>query len=103
VSDALVVMILLGVGTFLLKAAGPLVIGDRRLPRAVASMVELLPAALLAALAAVSTVAVGSAVTLDARAVGLVVAAVALWRRSPFVVVIIAASAATALFRLLVG
>jgi hypothetical protein len=42
----------------------------------------------------------GQAVVLDARLVGLVVAGLALWRRAPFVVVIVLASAATALVRL---
>ena len=65
------------------------------------SLVDLLPAALLAALAIVSTVGNGSSVVIDARLVGLVVAGVALWRRVPFVAVIVLASAATAIVRAL--
>jgi hypothetical protein len=38
---------------------------------------------------------------IDARLVGLMVAGIALWRRLPFVVVIIVASAATALTRVI--
>ncbi len=98
-SDALVVLILLAGGTYALKAAGPLVLGSRRLPTRIQMLVDLLPAALLASLAIVSTVGDGEAVVLDARLVGLVVAGVALWRRAPFVVVIVVASAATALVR----
>ena len=100
-SDAAVVLIVLAVGTFALKSAAPLVLGERRLPARLASMVELLPAALLAALAAVSTVGVGDSVALDARVVGMIVAGFALWRRAPVVVVIVAASMATAVVRLL--
>lgn len=98
-SDALIVLVVLAAGTYVFKAAGPLVLGDRRLPVRLQSLIDLLPAALLASLAIVSTVGNGPAVTLDARLVGLIVAGVALWRRAPFVVVIIVASAATALVR----
>jgi hypothetical protein len=38
---------------------------------------------------------------IDARLIGLVVAGLALWRRAPFVVVILLASAATAIARLI--
>lgn len=100
-SDATVVLIVMSVGTFALKSAGPLVLGDRSQPLRMRQVVDLLPAALLAALAIVSTVGDGREITLDARLVGLVVAGIALWRRLPFVVVIVLASCATALVRLL--
>jgi branched-subunit amino acid transport protein len=99
VSDATIVLIVMTVGTFALKSAGPLVLGDRALPARVQQIVDLLPAALLAALAIVSTVGDGRAIVVDARLVGVLVAGLALWRRLPFVVVIVAASAATALVR----
>lgn len=98
-SDALVVLIVLATGTFALKAAAPLVIGARQLPGGLRFVIDLLPAALLAALAIVATVGDGKSLTIDARLVGLFVAGLALWRRAPFVVVIILASAATALVR----
>lgn len=98
-SDTLVALILFAAGTYALKAAGPLVLGSRRLPTRIQLLVDLLPAALLASLAIVSTVGDGEAVVLDARLVGLVAAGIALWRRAPFVVVIVVASAATALVR----
>lgn len=98
-TSATVVLLVLAAGTYALKAAGPLVLGDRRLPTRVQVLVDLLPAALLASLAVVSTVADGRAVVFDARAVGMLVAGVALWRRAPFVVVIVLASAATAAVR----
>jgi branched-subunit amino acid transport protein len=101
VNDATVVLIVMTVGTFALKSAGPLVLGDRALPLRVQQGVDLLPAALLAALTVVSTVGDGRAIAIDARLVGLVVAGLALWRRLPFVVVIILASGATALTRLI--
>jgi uncharacterized membrane protein len=98
-SDALIVLVVLAAGTYVLKAAGPLALGNRRLPVRLQSLVDLLPAALLASLAIVSTVGDGPAVTLDARLVGLVFAGVALWRRAPFVIVIVVASTATAAVR----
>ncbi len=100
-SDATIVLIVMSLGTFALKSAGPLVLGDRALPLRVQHVVDLLPAALLAALAIVSTVGDGSEIVIDARLVGLVVAGVALWRRLPFVVVIVLASAATAITRMI--
>lgn len=100
-SDAVVVLVVLASGTYVFKAAGPLVLGERELPARFRQTVDLLPAALLAALVLVSTVGDGSAVVLDARLVGLAFAALALLRRAPFVVVIVVASAATALARLL--
>ena len=100
-SDATVVLIVMTVGTFALKSAGPLVLGDRSLPTGVQRVVDLLPAALLAALAIVSTVGNGQSIEVDARLVGLVTAGLALWKRAPFVVVIVVASAATAITRLL--
>ena len=100
-SDATVVLIVMTIGTFALKSAGPLVLGSRALPARVQRVVDLLPAALLAALAVVSTVGNGQSIEIDARLVGLVVAGLALWRRAPFVVVIVVASAATAFTRLL--
>jgi branched-subunit amino acid transport protein len=102
VSDATVVLLVMTIGTFALKSAGPLVLGERTMPLRVQRLVALLPAALLAALAIVSTVGDGRSVVFDARLVGLIVAGVALWRRAPFVVVILLASGATALARLIV-
>lgn len=99
-SDAAIVLMLLAAGTYVLKAAAPLALGDRELPAPVRSLVDLLPAALLAALALVSSVADGQSIAPDARLVGMAVAALALWKRAPFVVVVVAASAATAVARL---
>ena len=57
------------------------------------------PAALLPALVVVNTFAGDRRLVLDARAVGLAVAALAVWRKAPFVVVVGGAVAATALTR----
>lgn len=61
----------------------------------------LLPVALLAALTAVQTLTTGSGqLTVDARLAGLAAAGVALLLRAPFLVVVGAAVAVTALLRL---
>jgi len=97
---ATVVLVGLGLATYGIKAAAPLALGGRPLPQRVERLAQLLPAALLAALVAVSTVGDDTALAVDARLVGLAAAAVALWRRAPFVVVVLVAAAATALARL---
>lgn len=98
-SDALLTVVLLGAGTYALKAAGPLVLGNRVLPVWLTRISALAPAALLAGLVAVSTFAEDGALVADARIAGLGTAAVALRLRAPFLVVVVAAAAATALVR----
>ena len=84
---------------YLLKLAGHLV-PARLLEHPVAVRVTtLLPVALLAALVVVQTLATGERVAVDARVVGLGVAAVALMLRAPFIVVVLLAAAAAALVR----
>jgi branched-subunit amino acid transport protein len=73
------------------------VLEDRRVQKIAA----LLPVALLAALIVTQTFSQGHRLSLDARAVGLAVAVAAVLRRAPFLVVVCAAAASAALFRLL--
>jgi branched-subunit amino acid transport protein AzlD len=101
-SAATLTLLVLATGTYALKAAGPLLLGgDRQLPASVERLALLLPAPLLAALVVTSTVVTDRAWVVDARLVGMAVAAIALWRRQPFVVVVIAAAAGTGLTRAL--
>jgi len=89
------------VGCYVLKLAGvsvpQRVLADPRVRRIGA----LLPVALLSALVATQTFTTGHDLTVDARAAGLAVAAVAVFARAPFLVVVAAAAAATALVRAL--
>src|SRR3954453_6602914 len=71
---------------------------ERPTPSRVAT---LLTVALLAALVATQTLQPGTGITVDARAPALVVPAVLLVLRAPFIVVVIAAAAVAALLRLL--
>ena len=93
------VIAVLAAGTYALKAAGPLLLGGRRLPRPVERVAGLLPGALLASLVLTQTFADGRSVVLDARAAGLAAAAVALSRRASFLVTVVAAMSAAALAR----
>ncbi len=99
---ATVVLLGLFAVTYLLKAAGPVLLGNRELPAGVQRAAALLPAPLLAALVVTSTVASGTALVVDHRVAGIAAAAVALALRAPFVVVVVVAAAATALARLVV-
>lgn len=84
---------------YLLKLAG-LSVPEKVLanPR-VQRIADLLPVALLAALIGLQTLSSGRSLVLDARLAGLAVAVVAQWRRAPFLVVVAAACATTALVR----
>ena len=88
------------IGVLLLKAVGYLV-PRRAMERPVAARTAgLLTVALLAALVVTQTVQDGRGVALDARLPALVVAALLLALRVPFVVVVIAAAVTAALVRL---
>ena len=94
-------IVTLAAGTFALKASGPFLLGDRQLPAMLNRLAGLLPAALLAALIADSVIAADRRVVLDARLAGLVAAAIAVWAKASFLVIVIAGCAATALARAL--
>jgi MFS superfamily sulfate permease-like transporter len=70
-----------------------------RIP-ALARLASLIPAAVVAAVIVQLTVASGKSLEADARLAGMAVAGVLVWRRAPFVVVIVAAAAVTAVLRL---
>lgn len=93
----------LAAGTYAMKAAGPVLLGGRALPPRLERLVDLLPAALLAALIAVQTLTSDGALTLDARAAGVGAAAVAAWRGAPFLIVVGVAMAVAAAVRALAG
>ena len=62
---------------------------------------ELLVVPVLAALIAVQTLGGDERLVLDARAPAVLVAGVLVWRRAPFLVVVLAAGATAAILRLL--
>lgn len=98
--DGVLVILLLGAATYVLKAAGPVLLGNRSLPPRVAAVVELLPAALLAALVATSVLVQDRAFVLDARLVGVLAAGGVLARGAGFIPTVVTAALVTALARL---
>ena len=94
-----VLLALCGV-SYALKAVGPVLAGGRRLTPRVRRTLDLVAVPLLAALIVVQTLGDGRRLVLDARAPALAVAAVLVWRRAPFLVVVLGAAAVAALVRL---
>ncbi len=86
-------------------ALGPAVIlalrNARKLGPRVHRVLDLVPVPLLAALILVQTFSTGHRLVLDARVPALAVAAVLVWRRAPFLVVVLAAAAMAAALRAL--
>lgn len=89
----------LAVATVLIKLAGPVFLGGRPLPAAAMNVIELLASALLAALVVVETFGKGRALTIDARALGVAFATIALARRASMTVAVLGAAVVAALVR----
>jgi branched-subunit amino acid transport protein len=85
--------------SYALKAAGPLLAGGRELGPRARETLDLVAVPLLAALILTQTLAGDHRLVLDARVPALAVAAVLVWRRAPFLVVVLAAAATAALLR----
>ena len=92
-------IIVLSAVAYALKVAGFVVVGGRTMPIVLERCLALIPASLLAALVVKDTFTTAQDLVVDARAVGLLVALVAVWRKAPFIVVVLAAMAATAVVR----
>ena len=82
-----------------LKAVGPVFAGGRQLTPRVRRTVDLVAVPLLAALILVQTFGDGRRLVVDARTPALAVAAVLVWRRAPFLVVVLGAAAVAGLLR----
>ena len=94
-------LLVLAVGTFVLKAVGPMAAGGREFPPILGQLTDLLPAALLAALVATQTFGGADGLSLDARVVGVGAAAIAVALKAPFGLVVLVGAAVTAGVRLL--
>ncbi|QIN77310.1 hypothetical protein GBA65_00930 [Rubrobacter marinus] len=84
-----------------IKAAGPVLVGGREPSPGFLAVIKLLAPALLAALVVTETFGDDRHLVLDARAIGVAVAAVALALRAPVLLAVFLAAAATALARAL--
>jgi len=92
-------LLALAAASYALKALGP-VFARRQAPRpAVTRVLDLVAIPLLAGLILVQTLDGGERLTVDARVPALGVAALLVWRRAPFLVVVLAAAATAALLR----
>jgi branched-subunit amino acid transport protein len=94
-------LLALGLGSYALKAAGPLLLGDREPSPQVARILALLAVPLLAALIVVQTLSDGERVVIDARVPALGAAAVCVWRGAPFLVTVVVAAVVAAGLRAL--
>jgi branched-subunit amino acid transport protein len=90
-----------GIATVVIKASGPVVLGDRPLPAWLRGPLDHLAPALLAALVATAVLARDGRLVVDARLAGLVAAGVAIVLRAPILLVVVVAAATTALARAL--
>jgi branched-subunit amino acid transport protein len=93
-------VLVVGAATVALKAAGPVLAGERELPQGSSRVVDLLAPALLAALVATQAFATDESLVLDERAAGLVAGGVAILLKAPLLVVVLVAAATAALLRL---
>ena len=96
------IIALLAGGVWAQRLAG-MFVGGRVLGRrpALGRLATLIPAAVIMAVIVQLTLATGKTLTIDARAAGMALAGFLVWRRAPFVVVVVGAAAATALVRML--
>jgi uncharacterized membrane protein len=100
VSDVWQAVLVVGAGTIVLKASGPVLLGGRTLPPRLAAMLEMLAPAVLAALVVTQLVAGDRELVLDERLAGIVAAAAAIALRAPILVTVAVAALTTAVLRL---
>jgi len=86
---------------YMLKAVGPVLAGGRELSPRLRGVLDLVPVPLLAALILTQSLATGRHLVVDARLPALAVAGLLVWRRAPFLVVVLAAAATAAALRAL--
>ena len=99
-SDAWLVVLLVGAATVACKAAGPVLIGRRALPQTVQSLVDLLAPVMLIALVVTQTFGGDEEIAVDARVAGVGAALVAIRLRAHVIVAMAVAAAVTAGVRL---
>jgi branched-subunit amino acid transport protein len=88
-----------GVANFAIKAAGPVLLGGRQLPRLVVDVIALLASAILAALVVVGTFSEDGSLSVDAQTAGVAVAGAAFLARLPMLVAIALGAVTAAVLR----
>lgn len=95
-------IVALAVGAWGQRLAGAFLVGPLLSRRPVlARAASLIPAAVVTAVIVQLSIARGQDLVIDARLAGVAVAGVLVWRRAPFLIVVIAAAAVTAALRAL--
>jgi branched-subunit amino acid transport protein len=98
--ELLVGTVVLALGTFAFRFAGPVLRSRVKLSARAERLMALAAVVLLAALVAVSALTEGHGFAGFARPAGVLVAGALAWRKAPFVLVVVAAAATAALLRL---
>jgi hypothetical protein len=96
---AWIVVVAGGVITALCKAAGPVLLGGRKLTGRTLAVVELIGPVLLVALVVTQTFGAHKEIVVDARLAGVGAALVALLLRAPLIVAMVLAAVVTVLVR----
>ena len=95
-------IVLLALGVWGQRLAGMFLLGPALERRPVLSKAAgLIPAAVICAVIVQLTVAKGTSLVIDERLAGLAIAGILVWRKAPFMVVVVAAAAVTAGLRAL--
>lgn len=94
-------ILVLAVGTVLMKTIGPVLAGGRRPPAPLTRVIALTAPALISGLIVAGTFTQGQHLVIDARAAGLAVGAAALWLRAPTTVALLLAAIVCAVLRLI--
>ena len=97
--EAWIVIGVLAVVNFAIKATGPVIAGRRELPATLQRFITASVPALVAALIVTGTFADERSLVIDERAAGLGAALIAILARAPMLVVLIAAAGTTGVLR----
>jgi branched-subunit amino acid transport protein len=100
VSSAWIAVIVVGAGTTVLKAVGPVGLATKELPSRVTDLLALVGPAILAALVVTMTFSTDRSLVADARIAGVAAGGAAAVLRAPFGVVVLVGALATAGVRL---
>ncbi len=94
-----VLIVLVAVLTFAIKAAGPIALGGRELPAWFSSIVTFMPAAVLASLVVTAALANGDEWFVGPDTAGVAAAGIVAWRGGSVITCVLAAAVVTALLR----
>jgi branched-subunit amino acid transport protein len=103
VSTAVTLIAGCAIVTFVIKAAGPVVLGGRVLPVRFTNVVALLAPALLTALVVTQALADGQHLALTSRTAGVAAGALVVWRTGSIIACVVVAAGLTAALRALGG